>query len=176
MKFFLLGMVISLLTSCSESQKDNKIPIDLKFEGEIGQYYDIDTATVTFKQQEGGAIAKIEYKSDIDVVLIKNDKPFKIEPSNYTYWSTTGLSSDPKTGEWCMCIDLRNEEYDHIEFYTGYASKLLQHFTNPGDTCHLTFDAKIHNICRKENTKDIEEYLVGKQKLNFILKGPLCEK
>lgn len=170
-----LGILFCLLVfSCSSNDK-NSIPVNVEFKGEIAQYYSIENATVTFDKKANDVAER--YETTIKLVLIRNERPFKIDPSMYNYLgqSVVGLGSSTNPGEWCMFVDIKNAQYDHIGTYCGEASKLFEHFITPGDTCILSFSTSIDNNLRSDNLKDVEEFLEGKQNFVFILNGILCE-
>ena len=167
--------VLCLIFSSCSSEKEESIPVDLEFKGEIAQYYSVDRATVILNKIEDDIIEK--YETTINFVLIRNDKPFKIDPSTYNYagQSAVALESEPKPGRWCMSVAVKNAKYDHVGTYCGPASKIFEFCANPGDTCCLSFSTSFDDINRKGNLKDVEEFLEGKQKLTFILYGYLSE-
>lgn len=171
-----LGMLLLLfvmMTGCN-SKGDKPIPIELEFEGEISQYYSVQNAVVKFEKTSS---SPTRYKTTIELDLVRNNTPFALEPSNYEYLGSAvvGFGSSPKSGAWCMFVDIQNSQHDKVGTCCGCASKLFEYYKSSGEVCHLTFDTSVDDIWRKGTTDDVKDFLEGKQKFFFYLKGLLNE-
>ena len=175
---FKLTFFFYLIVSCgTKSSESEGIPVDLEFEGEIAKYYSVQKAVVKFEEKEKDGLGNTNFRTSIVFELVRNDEPFILDPSKYNYAGSAvvGLGSDPKSGTWCMFVDIMNEQYDDVGTYCGNARKLFEHFTTTGDVCRLSFETTISDIFRKGNIDDVKEFLDGKQNFHFILKGLLNE-
>ena len=172
--FTLLGIIVLVLSSCA--QKDTSIPINLKFKGEISKYYSVQNAFIKLEKKDN-TITGPYYAATIAFDLIRNDVPFILDPSSFDYQgvATVGLPQPASAGQWCMFVKVENASHDNIGTCCGSASKLFEYYSNPGDVCHLTFEASFDDIWRKGTVEDCSLFLKGEQEFYFYLNGPLAE-